>query len=62
MIETPCTKICTMDAQTRLCRGCGRSIDEIAAWATMSAAERRRVMDELPARLAQARTPAGATG
>lgn len=62
MIETPCVKTCTMDARTRLCLGCGRTIDEIAAWGTMTAAERRRVMDELPARLAQARTPAAATG
>ncbi|AXK80643.1 DUF1289 domain-containing protein [Pseudolabrys taiwanensis] len=62
MIETPCTKVCTIDAQTRLCRGCGRTIDEIAAWGTMSAAERRRVMDELPARVAQGRAPAAATG
>jgi predicted Fe-S protein YdhL (DUF1289 family) len=52
MIETPCLKICTLDARSGLCLGCGRTIDEIAGWAAMSAAERRRVMAELPARLA----------
>ena len=52
MIETPCVKICTLDARTGLCLGCGRTIDEIARWATMSASERTRVMGELPARLA----------
>lgn len=62
MIETPCVKTCTMDARTRLCLGCGRTIDEIAAWGTMTAAERRRVMDELPARIARARALAAATG
>lgn len=61
MIETPCIKICTLDARSRLCLGCGRTIDEIAAWGTMAAAERKRVMDELPARLAQGRAPAAVT-
>jgi hypothetical protein len=51
MIETPCVKICTLDARNGLCLGCGRTIDEIARWATMSASERSRVMGELPARL-----------
>jgi predicted Fe-S protein YdhL (DUF1289 family) len=50
MIETPCVKICTLDARNGLCLGCGRTIDEIARWATMSASERSRVMGELPAR------------
>lgn len=52
MIETPCVKICTLDARNVLCLGCGRTIDEIARWATMSASERSRVMSELPDRLA----------
>jgi hypothetical protein len=57
MIETPCVKICTLDAGSGLCLGCGRTIDEIAGWAAMSAADRSRVMGQLPARLA-ARKPA----
>ncbi len=52
MIETPCIKICTLDARQGLCLGCARTIDEIARWSTMSASERTRVMSELPARLA----------
>ena len=58
MIESPCIKICTLDARSGLCLGCGRSIDEIARWTTMSAAERALVMAELPARLADGRHPA----
>jgi uncharacterized protein len=50
MIETPCVKICTVDARRGFCLGCGRAIDEIARWAGMSAAERARIMDELPER------------
>jgi predicted Fe-S protein YdhL (DUF1289 family) len=52
MVETPCNKICTLDAAARHCLGCGRSVDEIARWSTMSVAERARIMRELPARLA----------
>lgn len=52
MIETPCVKICTLDARIGLCLGCGRTIDEIARWASMSASERTKVMRELPDRLA----------
>jgi hypothetical protein len=50
MIETPCVKICTLDARQGFCLGCGRTIDEIARWASMTAAERGRIMDELPGR------------
>jgi hypothetical protein len=57
MIESPCNKICTIDVRSGLCAGCGRTIDEIARWGTMSEAERARIMAELPARQA---APAGA--
>jgi predicted Fe-S protein YdhL (DUF1289 family) len=52
MIETPCVKICTLDTRAGLCLGCGRTIDEIARWSGMGADERRRIMNELAARLA----------
>ncbi len=52
VIETPCVKICTLDAERRRCLGCGRTVEEIAQWAAMSAGERRRIMDALPERLA----------
>ena len=50
MIESPCVKICAMDAAGGVCTGCGRTLDEIARWGGMSDAERARVMAELPAR------------
>ena len=52
MIKTPCVKVCVMDPQHRLCRGCFRTLDEIARWGTMSDAEREHVMLGLPARRA----------
>jgi uncharacterized protein len=51
MIETPCIKVCTLDARNGICLGCGRTIDEISRWAKMSASERAKVTSTLPARL-----------
>jgi predicted Fe-S protein YdhL (DUF1289 family) len=59
-ITTPCINVCVLDPRTGLCRGCGRSADEIAAWASMSEAERKRIMAELPNRMASSRLPADA--
>lgn len=53
-IESPCVKLCVVHPQTRLCAGCHRSIDEITAWSRMSTEARRAVMDQLPARAAEA--------
>ncbi|TAK37447.1 MAG: DUF1289 domain-containing protein [Betaproteobacteria bacterium] len=52
MIASPCNKVCVMDAKSGLCRGCYRTLDEIARWADMSEPERARVIVELPARSA----------
>jgi predicted Fe-S protein YdhL (DUF1289 family) len=52
MIESPCVQICTLDACSGICLGCGRTVGEIAGWIAMSGIERSRVMKELPARLA----------
>ncbi len=57
-IETPCIKVCAVDAGSGLCIGCGRSLDEIARWATMDAAERRRIMAGLAERM-QSRNAGG---
>jgi predicted Fe-S protein YdhL (DUF1289 family) len=58
-IATPCINVCVLDPTTGLCRGCGRNVDEIASWGTISDAERKRIMADLPQRLS-ARHPAGA--
>lgn len=59
MIASPCTKVCTMDPRSSLCAGCGRTLDEIARWGSLSETERRRIMAELPQRR-EARAPSGA--
>lgn len=52
-METPCKNICHLNAITGLCEGCGRSGAEIATWIRLSPQERRAIMAQLPARLAQ---------
>ena len=39
-----------MDDASGLCLGCFRTLAEIAGWASLGEAERRRLMAELPAR------------
>jgi uncharacterized protein len=56
-IETPCNKVCIIDAACGLCIGCGRTLAEIGGWISMTADERRRVIDELPARRAALSRP-----
>jgi len=54
-IETPCIKVCSLDPQSRLCIGCGRTLDEIARWGSMAPGERTRIMGLLRARLENAK-------
>jgi len=49
-MESPCVDVCEIDRTTGLCLGCRRTIGEIAAWSSMTSAERRRIMAELPDR------------
>ncbi|HEY8277106.1 MAG TPA: DUF1289 domain-containing protein [Methyloceanibacter sp.] len=49
-METPCIDICTIDEANGLCKGCYRTIDEIAGWASMTAEQHRAIMAVLPKR------------
>ena len=51
---TPCIKLCAIDRDSGLCAGCGRTPTEIAEWTSYRETERRRIMEELPKRLAGA--------
>ena len=53
-MESPCINVCVIDANTGLCAGCGRTIEEIAAWSAMTDDERRRILLALPDRRRQA--------
>ena len=52
-VASPCTKVCEMDAGTGLCRGCFRTLDEIAAWGGLDAEGKRNVLATLSARRAR---------
>jgi predicted Fe-S protein YdhL (DUF1289 family) len=58
IVPSPCIKICTYDPGAGLCLGCGRSLEEIAAWAQMSVGDRQRIMEALPQRLKAMSAPA----
>jgi predicted Fe-S protein YdhL (DUF1289 family) len=47
---SPCISLCQMDAETGLCVGCQRTMDEIVAWGTASDDERRAVWREIDRR------------
>ncbi|MEK6637943.1 MAG: DUF1289 domain-containing protein [Pseudomonadota bacterium] len=51
-IDSPCVKICALDAANDVCSGCGRTIDEIRIWGQASAAQREAILALLPARIA----------
>ncbi|MFP5460991.1 MAG: DUF1289 domain-containing protein [Gammaproteobacteria bacterium] len=51
-VPSPCISICRMDAQTGLCEGCLRTLDEIADWGSMPDARRRAVLESVDARRA----------
>jgi hypothetical protein len=54
--SSPCVGICLMDPAKGLCRGCLRTVAEIAAWYEADAAGKRDIL----ARIAARRESAGA--
>lgn len=50
-IVSPCIDVCDVDSTGQYCIGCGRSMDEIAAWLAMTADQRQVIMAKLAARL-----------
>lgn len=54
-ISSPCQKVCAVDGRTGLCVGCGRTLNEIAAWPRLEEAQRLAIMGELAGRVAGAK-------
>lgn len=52
-IESPCRKICLLDPDRRVCSGCGRTLDEIAAWSTSDRAAKLEILARSRDRLAK---------
>ena len=52
-VESPCTRLCTIDATTGLCAGCARTLDEIALWGMANDDERRAILIAVKGRTAR---------
>jgi predicted Fe-S protein YdhL (DUF1289 family) len=50
MIDSPCTDICTIDAQSNLCIGCGRTANEIADWVHYTENQKIKLLKDLKKR------------
>jgi hypothetical protein len=48
--DSPCVDVCKIDKDSGLCRGCLRTLKEIAKWQKYSKKERRAVIEELASR------------
>lgn len=48
--KSPCINICVMHPVEGICAGCYRTLDEIAAWGSLSAEAQRAILAKLPAR------------
>lgn len=55
-VPSPCINVCRMNPSTGWCEGCGRTIDEIAAWGRLDDDAKRAVWAQLPQRRATPRT------
>ena len=42
-VDSPCNSICKIDPATRLCMGCFRTLDEIAAWSRSTNGEQAAI-------------------
>jgi predicted Fe-S protein YdhL (DUF1289 family) len=49
--SSPCIGVCALD-EARVCQGCGRTVEEIAAWPGASPAEREAIRRRAAARRA----------
>jgi len=56
LVASPCVLVCLYDKDLDACRGCFRSLDEIAHWSIYEPSEQRAVL----ARVAERRRRAGA--
>jgi len=62
-MQSPCVRVCAIDAHTGLCTGCGRTLEEIAGWTKMTDEERERIISTLSDRLSdRRRETVGAAG
>jgi len=52
-VASPCIDVCRMDAQSGLCEGCLRTVDEIAGWAAAPDEKKRLILAAVAQRRAR---------
>ena len=57
-VPSPCRSLCKLDAD-EFCTGCGRHIDDIRLWRSMSDAQRQACVDQAAQRLKTLRPRSG---
>jgi len=50
-VPSPCVAVCQMQADTGWCRGCRRTLNEIAQWSNLDNPERRAIWRAISLRL-----------
>jgi predicted Fe-S protein YdhL (DUF1289 family) len=53
-VPSPCINWCAIDPKNDFCRGCYRTLTEIAAWSELSNAEKLEIWSKLKIRKPQA--------
>lgn len=46
-VASPCRNLCALDRQRESCTGCGRTIEEIVHWRSLTDAQRAAVMQRV---------------
>ena len=50
MVDSPCIDICTIDPDSNLCIGCGKTLEEIKNWFNFTTKEKEIVLKSLEIR------------
>jgi predicted Fe-S protein YdhL (DUF1289 family) len=53
-VVSPCVSVCEMDQQRGVCKGCLRTLEEIATWSRMSNQQRWDIVQSLRSRRSEA--------
>ncbi|WP_265945539.1 DUF1289 domain-containing protein [Dechloromonas sp. A34] len=59
MLPSPCINVCKMDADSGLCLGCFRTLDEITVWSRTDDVHRTRILAAVAERRAETAPLAG---
>jgi len=49
-VPSPCRNVCQMDPESGLCRGCGRTLQEIAEWLEMTPEQKLATLERVAQR------------